>query len=71
MYLGLLFFGMLLGGASAGYWIIAGGSALAAIGIYSLVATAFVLGTSAMAFLLSEFGIDDQPDRAGSVAPAE
>jgi len=62
---------MLIGAITAGYWIAAGGSVLVAIGIYSIVAVTFVLATSALAFLLSELGIDDRTRQTGSIAPAE
>lgn len=54
MFLGLLIGGMGLGAVAAGVWIASGGSLLIGLALYSLVATAFVLATAMISFLLSE-----------------
>ncbi len=71
MYLGLLATGMALGLASAGYLFLGHGSFLAAIATYAIVATLFVLGASALSFVLSESSMTERPDENGSVTPAE
>lgn len=53
MFLGLLGAGMGLGALAAGTWIMYGGSVVAAVAIYSLVATCFVLGAAILSFLMS------------------
>jgi hypothetical protein len=54
MVLGLLFFGIFIGAAASGAWLLAGGSLLFAVVIYSLVGTMVVLGFALLSFALSE-----------------
>lgn len=71
MYLGFLIGGMVLGLASASWWIVAGGSILAAVGIYSLVGTLFVLGASVLAVTLSGLRPADVSETGPTITPAE
>lgn len=52
--LGLLVVGMVLGAAAGFAWVHGGGSYLAALALYSLVATSFILGAALLAHALSE-----------------
>ena len=52
--LGLLVVGMALGTVAAGAWLLGGGSALAALGIYSLVSTGCVLLTAIICHAIAE-----------------
>lgn len=52
--LGLLVVGMGLGGAAALALILSGGSYLAALALYSLVSTVFVLGAALLSFVILE-----------------
>jgi hypothetical protein len=62
MFLGLLMAGMGLGAVAAGAWVFAGGSLLIGLVLYSLVGTAFVLGTALVSFHLSERRAAAEPD---------
>lgn len=62
---------MMLGAFAAGFWLYAGGSFLAALGLYALFGTAFVLGTAILTFLISELAGDEQHEPVNSIASAD
>lgn len=68
MFLGLLFIGMTVGAGVAGAWLVSGGSILVALLLYSVVATAVVLGISLLSFALSD---RTQPDGCARVEPMQ
>ena len=70
-FLGLVMAGMGLGAVAAGVWIVTGGSLLIAFAIYSLVATAFVLGAAIVSFLFSELPEAVEPAASDVGYPAE
>jgi hypothetical protein len=45
---------MMIGAVAGLAWVLGGGSYLAALALYSLVATSFILGTALLAHALSE-----------------
>jgi hypothetical protein len=55
---------MALGAAAAGMWLHAGGSLLAALALYSLVATFFILASAVLAFLIGDRRADRRGERA-------
>lgn len=71
MYLGFLIGGMVLGLASAGWWIIAGGSLLAAVGVYSLVGTLSVLCAAAVTVAISALRTGHVTETNTTITPAE
>ena len=71
MFLGYLIGGMFLGLVSAGCWVIAGGSILAAVGVYSLVGTLFVLVASGISVALAALHTFDEAEARSVITPAE
>jgi len=71
MVLGFLVAGMGLGAVAAAAWLLAGGSILFALVLYSLVATACILGAALLTFRLSERKTSETCATAETLRPAE
>jgi hypothetical protein len=71
MFLGLLVVAMAIGAASAGVWLYTGGSLLAALAIYALVATFLLLGCAVVAFLIADRRTDGVCRAGESLQAAE
>jgi hypothetical protein len=71
VFLGLLLAGLGLGAVTAAVWLMMGGTLLVAAALYSLVATAFILGVSFLMFHISSRKPSETCDPTETLRPAE